>query len=50
MGSILRLYCSNNEISDMIVHAFLDPNTSIDCIDDLGVRLMRIVHVWKDQA
>ena len=26
--SILRLLCSNNEISDVIAHAFLDPNTS----------------------
>ena len=42
--SIVRLFCSNNEISDMIAHAFLDPNTSIDCIDELGVRLMRIVY------
>ena len=33
-GSILRLFCSNNEISDMIAHAFLDPNASIDCIDE----------------
>ena len=43
-GSILRLICFNDEISDMITHASLDPNTSIDCIDELGVRLMCIVY------
>ena len=43
-ASLLELFSSNGEIRDVIVPAFLDPNSSMDKIDELGVRLMRIIY------
>ena len=43
-ATILQLFSSNTEIRESIVPAFLDPDTSIARIDELGVSLMRIVY------
>ena len=43
-STILKLFSTNPEVRDIIVPAFLNPSSRLERIDDLGIRLMRIVY------